>query len=463
MGLQAALMSQICQTVGINAPAVDRSDFEYQLFAEALSSIDFAKAKNCNPSKSHHCIGKTGSGSCVPLTKKCKVPASPAAQQAMAYVEAFDLGDEDLVATPPKPTKPPKKAEEPEIFDSDDLDFWDAELTPIEIAPQKRGKNIPVDAAEEKLVTAAGDFLVTNATQKDAVKIARLEAAGLTQAEAAAIATWIGDGSYKKTGETEKRYALMNKGIYARPIPPPAVQARIDAANELAVKGYEKLPGITPDLVAAGAKKKGEDFDPEAPLQRHVRIDNPQEFIKKYKDAIGKEITEETHFATTHLQNLDWIQSEANVAYRVVPKWDGTGRGRYIDGFKNSASEGEVMFIPGSKFRVKRVLEPEGVLPKPKAPDGFIPSSAIKSIKQSAGVAALKGEDWQDVFKKTHGESAFAELPQSVRNTPAKKLKAELGKAEKVGKKAGAEYGAKLMEWQQSVKQSGYVIELEEA
>jgi hypothetical protein len=107
MGLQAALMDQICQAVEVKPPAPVRSDFEYQLFSAALSSIDFAKAKKCNPSKSHHCVGKTGRGSCVSLTKKCKVPASREVKQVMKVVtgqqkvfEVIDGGGSDSGRSP---------------------------------------------------------------------------------------------------------------------------------------------------------------------------------------------------------------------------------------------------------------------------------------------------------------------------------------------------------------------------
>lgn len=77
-----------------------QTDLEYQLFAEKLASIDFA-VRNCNPAKSHLCIGKSGAGSCIPLTKKCKVPASSQSQQAMSHVAK--------TATTPKPPLKSKK------------------------------------------------------------------------------------------------------------------------------------------------------------------------------------------------------------------------------------------------------------------------------------------------------------------------------------------------------------------
>jgi Protein of unknown function (DUF935) len=59
----------------------------------ALMSVEFAE-KKCNPAKSHLCIGKTGKGSCVSLTKKCKVPVTGAAREASDYTaEKADIPD----------------------------------------------------------------------------------------------------------------------------------------------------------------------------------------------------------------------------------------------------------------------------------------------------------------------------------------------------------------------------------
>lgn len=52
-------------------------------FAE---SVNFsAGGPNCNPAKSHLCVGRTGKGSCVSLRKKCKVPATGAVATASKY------------------------------------------------------------------------------------------------------------------------------------------------------------------------------------------------------------------------------------------------------------------------------------------------------------------------------------------------------------------------------------------
>lgn len=71
---------------GAESPPVTEPD-------AAFSEAEFAE-KKCNPAKSHLCIGKTGKGSCVSLTKKCKVPVTGAAREASDYTaDKADIPD----------------------------------------------------------------------------------------------------------------------------------------------------------------------------------------------------------------------------------------------------------------------------------------------------------------------------------------------------------------------------------
>jgi hypothetical protein len=82
----------------------------------AFSEPEFAE-KKCNPAKSHLCIGKTGKGSCVSLTKKCKVPVTGAAREASDYTaEKADIPDvqkETIAAQADAKNEPPVLAPEP--------------------------------------------------------------------------------------------------------------------------------------------------------------------------------------------------------------------------------------------------------------------------------------------------------------------------------------------------------------
>jgi hypothetical protein len=75
----------------------------------ALAGIEeFAAAKkNCNPVKSHWCVGKTGVGSCVPLSRQCAIPAkgvTASTAQAINTANSKAKGRVKKAATPAAPT-----------------------------------------------------------------------------------------------------------------------------------------------------------------------------------------------------------------------------------------------------------------------------------------------------------------------------------------------------------------------
>jgi hypothetical protein len=107
----------------------------WQLAADFLGLVsgtyDFTKAstfkkKNCNPAKSHFCTGKKGIGSCVPLTKKCAIPAAGIALNAAQVINSQKTSTESKppVASkvkPPDATGKPNKAEDGKAIADSDL------------------------------------------------------------------------------------------------------------------------------------------------------------------------------------------------------------------------------------------------------------------------------------------------------------------------------------------------------
>ncbi len=322
-------------------------------------------------------------------------------------------------------------------------------------AKAAKSKNTPEYDGEGELIDAAGDFLLTGKTSWVDAKMQKMQAVGMTQAEAAAVSTWMGTETYSVPGSgTKSRYSFMNQAIYAKDSMPPEFQAKIEATNQLAINGYRKIPAITPEVVSQLAQQKGEEFDPSAPLQRHLKFDDPAAFIQKYKDSIGKDVVEDIHFATTHKQELDWVQNDSNVSFRVVPKWDGTGQGRYIDNFKNGMSEGEIMFIPGTKFRVKNVIEPGSDNKPPKKPPNYVELKELESISNAISVQTFGGGNWQAAYKKKHGKDAFDALPDDFKK--AKSKGAAMGALGKYVNSAIA-HEAEMAEYN-----GKYIVELEE-
>jgi hypothetical protein len=316
---------------------------------------------------------------------------------------------------------------------------------------------------EAELKSQAGDLLMT----KDIgswieSKVQKGIKAGMTRPEAEAVATWIGVdkigyGTWPDSVYTE-RFKVMNQAIWGKGTPkalPADMQLKAEAVNELAARGYAKLPSITAESVKAKAAKRQIDtgkkspFDVKTPLSRSVQMSDPAGFVKKYEDAVGKEVTEETNFATTHFKKLNFVEG-ANVVYKIAPKWDGTGRGKYIDDLKNSASEGEIMFGPGSKFRVKAVIKPEDNPPKP--PKGWISDDISDKIDAATKASGL-GPEWQEAYKKDHGVKAFNALPKHWKE-------ATTNYAHYVA--IDKQHALSLTKNKKAAKPSNYVIELEE-
>jgi phage gp29-like protein len=80
---------------------------QYLEFTDFSEALDFAAAKkarnkpNCNPAKSHHCVGKSGGpGSCVSLTKECKNKLSGTAKAAADHIAANPMISRKSAAPP---------------------------------------------------------------------------------------------------------------------------------------------------------------------------------------------------------------------------------------------------------------------------------------------------------------------------------------------------------------------------
>jgi hypothetical protein len=215
----------------------------------------------------------------------------------------------------------------------------------------------PGNLMQDVVLKEARKFMSKDQEPGVAAKIIRMkkDAPNLSDDEASAISTWISNEQYG--GKT--KYATMNRALWdpdRLTAESAVIKAQVDVVNRLAVVGLHKLPSITVADVQAKAAAKNADFDPNAPLQKHFEK-MPPGFADKYRKALAGDglIREETFFGTTHLAKLDWVETGSNVTVQIKPKWDGTGQGKYIDHFKNGASEGEIMFPPQSAFKVNAV------------------------------------------------------------------------------------------------------------
>lgn len=160
---QAIEVSMIQYSETVTDEAIERAIGRRLL---ALMSVEFAE-KKCNPAKSHLCIGKTGKGSCVSLTKKCKVPVTGAAREASDYAaEKADIPDvqKETIAAQVDAAKAPEPEKPKSIDDriigvisestgvsSSDLKKTDRTLMqPLSILQKEEAKNLAITALNPK-------------------------------------------------------------------------------------------------------------------------------------------------------------------------------------------------------------------------------------------------------------------------------------------------------------------------
>jgi hypothetical protein len=207
-------------------------------------------------------------------------------------------------------------------------------------------------------------------TEKELVQMAKntllkvngpIQKHGLSLSEARAIQSWAMSSSFTHKGEVYNRYKAMNRMLHDPDSIPDTLKPQLQALNELASRAYAKVPSITVKDVneKLPTYQKIDEKDPP-PLIRNIGGMKPEvvaAIVKAHKDAIGGEIIKPEHFATSHKKN-GIAFTYPQVSFKIKAKWDGTGQGKDLEQYKNSG-EREVMFPPGSRFRVVAVNAPE--------------------------------------------------------------------------------------------------------
>jgi hypothetical protein len=159
----------------------------------------------------------------------------------------------------------------------------------------------------------------------------------------------------------------MNKYFYDRPSMDTfrATESEVLATNKAAINALKRIPSITDDRIKQEISKlKGGDgaWQPGAPLLHHANITSTeglQSIHDTYKKALntGIDFPVEKFLSTTYLQSgLDTYKNQSNLEIRITPRVDGKGSGKLVDEFKNGRREYEVLYIPGSRFKVKNVI-----------------------------------------------------------------------------------------------------------
>lgn len=392
------LQAQVDKSAELSKPqeAIVSPEQAAAQFGEVETTADFA-AKKAPKGKKDCQKGKICKGSCIAKTKTCLGDMNPAqlkahkAAQASAKkakakgggggaaVVAATVGNPVAPVVPVvQPIVPPVAATTvtavaPTVPTKPETKPIDAKTIPTPVpAPKVESKT------DDELYNQAKNFLADSAQKNVAEKIDRIRAEfpQMTKAEANAIATWIGtEGTaFNVKGDTIENYRAMNMGYYNSGAIPAKYRPQVDATNKLLESAYKKLP--QPSIAYIQEKSLGKKppvtFDPNNNLTRSLEFTPAQAkaYVQKYRDSIGKEVTENYHLAATHLKKLDWAEKDANVQLSIKPRYGEKGQAKYVDYFKNKTSEGELIYPPGSKFKILGIREIDPMkdsIPKPLA------------------------------------------------------------------------------------------------
>lgn len=154
------------------------------------------------------------------------------------------------------------------------------------------------------------------------------------------------------------------------------------ALGKLAKQSIEKLPTLSPESLERSVAMSNQKYAPSiddfnndsewsysrnaatgeiegsGTLRRVISTDDVKSFASRME--IGS-IVSDAGFCSTyipvahHEDYMAYWRGKANVEMRIDWKKDGTTQGRYVDHLKSEANEMEVLFPPGTAFRVDKV------------------------------------------------------------------------------------------------------------
>jgi hypothetical protein len=351
-----------------------------------------SKKKNCSK-------GVSCGNACISGNKICRKPLTPIQKEEVKEVLAVapvpakveplktkpELSDAEKEAIATKADAAKTKAENAKKPKVDTRDTHGATLKSklLDMANGADPDNIKI--SNEDIEHAKLNFMDSQSNQLVINKTDKMKAEGrnLSDDEALALSTWIGD-----------KYASMNAVLYGGKPAEGVDREAVETTDLLAAKALHKLPPVTKKQLVSETKKFGfSDFNPKDPVGRYMQVENPEEFVKRYQDALAGngEIRESTLFATSVIprEQFSFCHDKTNLTYEVKPKLDGSGSGRYIDHYKNHAVEGEILYPPQTKFRVAAVIPPKEIelvearlSPEQQKLDNKI--TAIKAVKKAA-------------------------------------------------------------------------------
>jgi hypothetical protein len=323
---------------------------------------------------------------------------------------------------------------------------------PKKAGKKKAGDNPLSALSEEELVAQAGPAL-----NKWGVTIKKDDGT-FSEIDKRALESWAGSGKYYSEGVGwHTIHETMNRAYYAPESLHPATLKEIQAVNELTIRAYAKIPSITPEAFRDSLPKYQQgDFDTKNPpaLFRNINLSSAQaqEMVDAHKKLIGKEITKPEHFATSA---RDGGIFGGEVSFRVKAKWDGTGQGKGLENFKGGG-EAEVMFPPGSRFRVIAVTDPNDI-PPPEKPQLW--ENKDETAAKDIAYMMDAGGDWKAKVKKKYAGGAFEALPEALQKAETID---EIFAAAKVAGEAADDYKKAINAYKTAINRNIRIIDMEE-
>jgi phage-related protein (TIGR01555 family) len=223
-----------------------------------------------------------------------------------------------------------------------------------------------VDFAKDILSFAkkANDSVSPGSFDAKVLKIQKLT--GATEVEAAALSGYLGP-IYKQMNEYF--HSRVSTGDEASRKLGRMIAAPSDdmiTVNKAAINALKKIESVTESRIQKEIRTtfKGKSVgwnDLGNEFYHHARIKSPEIFsqIDQGYNALKKEnktFPLEKFLSTTmHQAGLIGFKEKSNLEIKIKPRLDGKGGGKLVDRFKNSLIEYEILYVPGTQFKVKEV------------------------------------------------------------------------------------------------------------
>lgn len=188
----------------------------------------------------------------------------------------------------------------------------------------------------------------------------------MTEVEGHALGTW-GTAEYFPVNESLYKLGAFPKGLMALGEDPVNTAEYNRAIAKAAASALSKIPPITKEGVYNSLVRQQDRLD-DPFLRKQVAegVSALPDKTRRYEpfnierfDSFkeGEEYESNAFFTTTIRQDSSFAFHprgfEPALIFEIEADWDGTGAGKYIDEAKNVYYEGEILYPPGTRFKVE--------------------------------------------------------------------------------------------------------------